>query len=119
MKNEFIDKRKHKRYLVPEDVVAICQDRVGRVVDISEGGLRIKLIDSSEPITGKSIATFYCSTTNTKIKEFSFTLIREENINFSRFGSLSTQTIGAAFDNTNSIHMNQIRHYISELASTP
>nr|MBF0221666.1 PilZ domain-containing protein [Desulfobulbaceae bacterium] len=119
MKNEFVDKRKHKRHIVPEDVIAVYQDRVGRVIDISEGGMRIKLIDSSESIAGESIATFYCSITNTKIKAFSLKLIREENINYSRFASLSTKTVGAEFKNPNDSHLDQIRRYISELSSAP
>ena len=66
MENIFLEKRKHKRYSVDDDAFAVCNNGIGQVLDISEGGMAINYVDTFD-LLEEWETTFFCKSTSTKI----------------------------------------------------
>ena len=113
---KFIERRKHKRYAGAEDAIVRFSSRIGRIINISEGGMAIHLIDILESLPDELEATIFCSTTNTKIKGLALKIVRENETIFPKFAGFATRIIGVTFTNPNAIQQEQIRQHISRLS---
>jgi hypothetical protein len=53
METTFKEQRKYKRYAQPDDAVAVFNTNIGRVINISEGGMEVNWLgDTSFPDDG-------------------------------------------------------------------
>jgi hypothetical protein len=41
METTFEEQREYKRHAQPDDAVAVCNTKIGRVINISEGGMEV------------------------------------------------------------------------------
>ena len=116
MENNFLEKRKHKRYFATDDVIIVCHNHIGRVINISESGIAIKFIDCTEDSTNEFKGDFLCNTTNPDIEKLPLELVRKEDDKLSPFGGFVTKTLGFTFKKLNAIQQKQVINYISGLS---
>ncbi|MBC8317055.1 MAG: PilZ domain-containing protein [Desulfobulbaceae bacterium] len=113
MANSSAEKRKCKRYNVPDFMVAIYDNRLGRVINISESGLAIKLIDSdfeSLPEAGKT--SLLTRTRGFLIEGLPLKLVRKEVLSSTPRNSKKLQTIGVKFNISDAIQLCKIKQYL-------
>jgi hypothetical protein len=111
MENEYEEKRQYPRYSVTADSLVLWHKCAGRVLDISEGGMAIDIIESPESLPEKWETIFHCPTTDTRIDGLRLQLVRQESAKTSDFGII-TQTVGAKYNNPTGVQRAQIRQHL-------
>ncbi len=109
------DRREHKRYAVPDDAVSMCNGKVGRIINISDGGMAVNFI-LDEPFSEESEATILCRTNNLYIKDSAIEIVRKSDRPFASMGTFRIQTIGVKFNFSNIAQRDQIKEYVSRLS---
>lgn len=109
MENE--DRREYKRYPVTEEAYVFCLDKVGRVIDVSKGGMTINLFYDNEVLCDNWACTFSCRKTDTKVNDLRLIVVREEIEENSIF-SIPSRTVGVKFDDPSSTQQTQILEHI-------
>ena len=113
MKDLPAEKRKCKRYNVTDFVVAVYSTRLGRVVNISENGLAIQLIDTDfESLPDECKTSLLSRSKGFLIEEFPLKLVRKEVTPSTPANRVKLQTIGAKFDTSDALLLRKIRQYI-------
>ncbi len=115
MDNSSLYKRKHKRYMVTDDAIAVIKKKVGRITDISEGGMAVNYIND-EPFSEEDKATILNRTKSLLINGLPIRLVRENDKPFLPMSGLQIQTVGVKFYNTNANQQEQIKRYVSMLS---
>jgi len=114
LRNKYLERRRHKRHAVSAFIFS--RKVAGRAINISEGGMAIKLFDNLEFIPDEWIIDFFCGTSAFVIKGLSLKLVHEENIKPSSFALQASQEVEAKFINLSAAQKEQIRAYISWLS---
>ena len=112
MDNSTVEKRKYKRYNVTDFIVAMCSNKLGRVVNISENSIAIRLY--GEDLTSLPEACTTSLLTVAKgflIEDLPLKLVRKEII-------LSPHlfTVAAQFATSDIIQLDKVKQYISGLS---
>ena len=114
MNDLFTEKRKCKRYNVTDFVIAVYANRLGRLINISESGLAIQLIDADlELLPEESKASFFTATKGFLIEELPLKLVQKKIKPSSNY---KLQTIGAKFNTSDAIQLCKIKQFISGLS---
>ncbi len=114
MENTFLDKRKHRRISVPDDTVVACNSEIGRMTDISQGGMGVNFI-LDEPFKGSRMVTLISRTNNLHIKNLPICVVHKTEVQFTRVNWYKVQSVGLKFDFANVEQKAQVRKYISTL----
>jgi hypothetical protein len=116
MKPQIINRRKHTRHKAKEFDVAMTSFFSGNIIDISEGGMSINIVNYNlEKIPREWNTTILSSSTSTKITNLPIKLIRKDRIEFSVFGGFSTRNVGVKFDKPSSSQQEKIKNHIAKL----
>ena len=114
MNDLFTEKRKCKRYNVTDFVIAVYANRLGRLINISESGLAIQLIDADlESLPEESKASFFTATKGFLIEELSLKLVQKK---IKPSTNYKLQTVGAKFNTSDAIQLCKIKQFISGLS---
>ena len=111
-----VERRKYQRYVVHENTIAVCNEEVGRVLDLSAGGMAVTFIGYQGALLKEFEAVFLCRTTNTVIKNLPSLLVRKGGDKPSCLGRHIVQTIGVSFSRLSKEHSKQICQYIVGLS---
>ncbi len=114
MENTFLNKRKHKRISVPDDTVVACNSEIGRMTDISEGGMGVNFI-LDEPFKSSRVVTLISRSQNLHIKNLPVCVVHKTEVPFTRVNRYNVQPVGLKFDFANVEQKAQVRKYISTL----
>ena len=109
-----MEHRKHKRYAVTDDAIAATSTKIGRIINISEGGMAVNWI-CDEPLSGDNKVTILCRTEDLFIKDLPIRMIRNDN-KFMPVSTFQIQSMGVKFNFSNTDQHNQVKQYISRLA---
>jgi hypothetical protein len=114
MEKQDLEKRKHRRYDTIGNALVFSPNLTGRVVNISEGGMAIDVIDKIETELSANgwKTTFYCMDTDTMIKGLPLKLARKGTVEFSPLGS-KNEIIGVEFDEPSILQQEQISCHLS------
>ena len=115
MENAFSDRRKHKRHAVSDDAIAACNTKIGRIINISEGGMAANFF-TDEPFSEEDKATILCRTKNLLIENMPIRLVRKNDKPFSPMSGFQIQPVGVKFNYSNTAQQDQIKEYISGLS---
>jgi len=115
LKNASLDHRKHKRYAVTDDAIAASNRKIGRIINISEGGMAVNWI-SVEPFLCDNKVTILCRTENLFIKDLLIRMVRNNNKPFGFMSTFQIRSMGVEFNYSNTEQHNQVKQYISRLA---
>jgi c-di-GMP-binding flagellar brake protein YcgR len=114
METTFKEHRKYKRYAQPDDAVAVCNTKIGRVINISEGGMAVNWLgDTSFPDDG--IVTILSNSKDILINDLPARFISARNEQSSNRAIKMTRT-GVSFNFANTKQHRQIKEYIAGLA---
>ena len=117
MDNSSVEKRKCKRYNVTDIVVTVDATRLGRVINISESGLAIKLIDTDfKSLPEECKTSLLTRARGFLVKELPLKLIRKEVMPSSPSKNAKIQTVGAKFNISDAIQLCKIKQYIFRLS---
>ena len=117
MDNSSAEKRKCKRYNITDIVVTVHAARLGRVINISESGLAIKLIDTDfESLPEECKTSLLTRARGFLVKELPLKLIRKEVMPSLPDNSAKIQTVGAKFNISDAIQLCKIKQYIFGLS---
>jgi hypothetical protein len=114
MEATFEEQRKYKRYAQPDDAVVVCHTKIGRVINISEGGMVVNWLgDTSFPDDG--IVTILSNSKDIFINDLPvrFLSVRNEP---SLNRAIKMQRTGISFNFANPKQHRQIKDYIAGLA---
>lgn len=111
------EKRRHKRYPLPEDTVAISDAGIGSVLDISEGGLAIKYLKPKD-LPDESTALILCVEKDFLVSELPIKVVRKEDAEVSPDNEALTQTVGVKLNNPDHDQHAQIRQLVSALSKS-
>ncbi len=112
------DRRKHKRYTVPDDAISTCNRKVGRIINISEGGMAVNFI-FDEPFSEENNVSILSRTDNLFIKDIPVKLVHKMDGQHSFTGTFQLQTVGARFNYLDGAQQEQIKEYIFQLSRHP
>ncbi len=115
MENASPDRRKHKRQAVPNDAIAVCNEKVCRILNISEGGMAVNCINE-KPFSEEEKATILCGTKNLFIKDLPVGLVQTTSQPPSTISPIQVQTVRVKFNYLNGAHNDQIKQYIFRLS---
>jgi hypothetical protein len=116
MESTLVEQRKHKRYAPSDDAVTVFDTKVGRVINISEGGMAVKWIGDVYS-SGDNTITFLCSSKELLIADLPVRFLSVRNEQASLMGTINLQSTRLRFNFADSTQHNQIKKYISWLAS--
>ncbi len=114
MENTFLNKRKHKRISVPDDTVVACNSEIGRMTDISQGGMGVNFI-LDEPFKSSRVVTLISRSQNLHIKNLPICVVHKTEVPFTRVNWYNVQPVGLKFDFANDEQKAQVTKYISTL----
>ncbi|MBC8318939.1 MAG: PilZ domain-containing protein [Desulfobulbaceae bacterium] len=112
MANSSAEKRKHKRHNVTEFLVAVFDNRLGRIINISEKGLAVQMLDDDLKSLPEKFETFFFSKDKGfLVEDLPLKLVRKEII-------LSPHlfTVAAQFATSDIIQLDKVKQYISGLS---
>jgi hypothetical protein len=115
METTFKEQRKYKRYTQPDDAVAVCNTKIGRVINISEGGMAVNWLgDTSFPDTGT--VTILSNSKALFINDLPARFLSARNEQSSN-RAIKMKRTGVSFNFANPKQHRQIKEYIAGLAS--
>ena len=92
----------------------VYANRLGRLINISESGLAIQLIDADlESLPEESKASFFTATKGFLIEELSLKLVQKK---IKPSTNYKLQTVGAKFNTSDAIQLCKIKQFISGLS---
>ena len=113
MENSPVEKRKCKRYNVPDFLVALYDNRLGRVVNISENGLAIKLFDTNlESLPESCKISLLTRTRGFLVENLPLKLVRKEDQPSAIKNKKRLQTIGVTFAASDIMQLCKIKQYL-------
>jgi len=110
----FQNKRRHERTAVTDDTVVACDSKIGRMTDISQGGMGVNFI-LDKPFNGDSVVTLISRSNNLHIKDLPVRLIHKTEVPFTRIGRYQAHPVGLKFEFADAEQKAQVREYISAL----
>ena len=112
MDNSSVEKRKCKRHNVTDFVVAVLANRLGRIINISECGLAVQLIDNDLESVPEQCETFFLSKDRGfLIENLPLKLVRKKVM-----PSPYISTVAAQFDTPDAIKLREIKQLIAGLS---
>ena len=114
MGNQFVDQRKHKRYAATDKAIAICNTKVGRIIDISRGGMAV-IFTSNDSFSGEDRTTIFSKYKNLLIEEIPMIFVREIDTQSTPTSPFQIRTVGIQFNYSNSEQQDQIKQYLTGL----
>ena len=111
MASSYTENRNHKRYNVHDFVVAVFADRIGQIINISESGLAMHLIDNDLESLPEKCKTFFVSKDRGFLTDDLFIRLVRKKIMLPPNISL----VAVQFDTTDAKQLFTIREYISGL----
>jgi len=115
LENTFQNKRKHKRTAVTDDTVVACDSKIGRMTDISQGGMGVNFI-LDKPFRDARVATLISRSNNLHIKDLPVRLIHKTEVPFTRIGRYQAHPVGLKFEFADAEQKAQVRKYIATLS---
>ena len=112
-----VEKRAFKRYSVPDFVVAVFDNRLGRVVNISKSGMAVQLTGLDFHSLPKECETSLLSKSKGfLIEDIPLTVVRKDIASFCSLSHSRLHTIGVKFNTSNSPrHLSKLLPFIWEL----
>jgi hypothetical protein len=114
MEATFEEQRKYKRYAQPDDAVVVCHTKIGRIINISEGGMAVNWLgDTSFP--DDATVTILSNSKDILINDLPvrFLSARKEP---SSNRAIKMKRTGISFNLANPKQHRQIKDYIAGLA---
>jgi len=112
-----LEKRRHKRYPLPDDTVAISDAGIGSVLDISEGGFAIKYLKPKDlPDEGEALV--FCAERDFLVSDLPIQVVRKEEAEISQDSETITQTVGVKLNNPDPGQQAQIKQLVAELSKS-
>jgi hypothetical protein len=109
MANFSTEKRKYKRYNVTDFVVAVFGNRLGQILNISENGIAVQLLDDDFKLLPEKCRTFFISKDKgIMIEDLPLKLVRKEVV-----APPFLSTVAAKFDTSDTDQLGKIKKYIS------
>ena len=113
MGSTFEEQRKYKRYAQPDDAVAVCNTKIGRVISISEGGMAVNWLgDTSFPDEGT--VTILSNSKDILINDLPVRFLSARNEQSSNKAIKMKRTV-VSFNFANTKQHRQIKEYIAGL----
>ena len=97
-----------------DDAIATSNTKVGRIINISEGGMAVNYI-SEGSFSEENKATILCKTKSLFIKDLPIRLVHKNDKPLSPMSTFKIQTVGIKFNYSNAAQHDQIKEYISGL----
>jgi hypothetical protein len=82
-KNDFVERRKHKRLKVKENIFAVLSSdnkKLGQIKDISEGGLTFQYIENNKPAEGLVEIDIFSPTNDFYLKNIPVEIIKDTEV---------------------------------------
>lgn len=107
-----IEKRKHQRFRMPEDTIVISPNRMGRIIEMSEGGFSAQFIDCSmdHSDTWQTDILFRGNFHENKVR---VSVKWMGGIDHVTFGIVNTQTVGLKFVDLSSSQRKSVKSFLS------
>ncbi len=115
METTFVEQRKHKRYAPPDDAVAVCNTKIGRIINISEGGMAVNWIGDTS-FSGDGMVTFLSSSKDVLINDLPVRFLSVRNEQASSMNAIKVQCIGVSFNYADTAQHDHVKEYIDGLA---
>ncbi len=109
------DRRKLKRYTASYDAISTCNRKVGRIINISEGGMAVNFI-FDKPFSEETKVTILSRTKNILIEDIPVKLVHKIGRQRSFTSTFQLQTVGIRFNYLNGAQQEQIKEYIFQLS---
>ncbi len=97
MENAFSERRRHERFLATDDAIAVYNKKIGRIVDISEGGMAVNFISHDEPFSEEGKAIVLCRAKELLIENLQLKVVRKNETPFSQRSRFQIRTVGVEF----------------------
>lgn len=110
------EKRKHTRYSLADDTVAICDAGIGNVLDISEGGFAVKYLKPRD-LSDECDALVFSAERDFLVTEVPIIVVRKDTVQTSSADGDVTQTVGVKFNNPAPGQYEQIKLFVSGLSN--
>ena len=112
MGNSSAEKRKYTRYNVTDFIVAVFANRLGRIINISESGLTVQIIDDELESLPEKCKTFFVSKDRGfLIEDLPLKLLRKEVMPSSHISAVAAQ-----FDTSDASKLREIKQFITGLS---
>ncbi|MBA3013463.1 MAG: PilZ domain-containing protein [Proteobacteria bacterium] len=111
------EKRKHKRFPLADDTVAISDAGIGNVLDISEGGFAVKYLKPKD-LSDECDAVVFSAEKDFLVSELPIKVVRKDEIEVSPQGDATTQTVGVTFNNPSPGQHEQIKKFVADLSES-
>lgn len=93
-----LEQRKHKRFQVPDGTRALTCGKIGKVVDISRGGLSLIVLDGAiTDITGEFTIDLLCNERRIDARQIPGKIIWNKDVSFSAISGMVYKKIGVQF----------------------
>ncbi len=115
MENASSDRREHKRYAVADDAICMFNEKVGRIINISEGGMAVNFL-LDEPFSEENAVTILCRSKDLFINNIPAKLVHEKDRQRLSMGKFDAQTVGVKFKHLRGAQNDQIKEYVSRLS---
>ncbi len=116
MEQAFVDRRKHERYVVKDDAIALFNKKIGRIVNISEGGMAVNFLSHDKPFSERGATTIFCRMKALLIEDLQMKVVRTTHKPFSPNSRVKIRTIGVEFDYSMESEHEKIMRYITGMA---
>ncbi len=112
-KTQHLERREHERLKAPEESILVSASRqeVFRLLDISEGGLSFRCLQS-ETLSSTWSANIFIGPASVHLKNISLQLIWEKPDNMPSFLSMPTKEVGVKFDTLDQSLKDQLEAFL-------
>jgi hypothetical protein len=116
MEATFEEQRKYKRYAQPDDAVVVCHTKIGRVINISEGGMAVNWLGDTS-FRDDATVTILSNSKDLLINDLPVRFLSARNETSSN-RAIKRQRTGISFNFANPKQHRQIKEYIAGLVHT-
>jgi len=98
MENFMLEQRKHDRSQVPDGTRALACGKIGKVIDISRGGLSLIVLDGAiTDMTGEFSLDILCKEKRIDARQIPGKIVWNKDISFSAISGMVYKKIGVQF----------------------
>lgn len=95
-----IEQRKHERFKAPEGTIALACGRMGKVIDISKGGLSLMFFDGTITNIPRELSfDIFCTEKRINARQIPGKIAWEKEVSFSALSKIIYKIIGVQFTN--------------------
>ena len=107
-----LEQRKHKRFQAPDGTRALACGKIGKVVDISSGGLSLIVLDGAiTAMTGEFCLDLLCNERRIDARQIPGKIIWNKDISFSAISGMIYKKVGVQFGKLSQTQRRQLRSF--------